>query len=211
MTRPLIAILRGIQPNEASQIAMTLVDAGFDKLEVPLNSPDAYDSIGRIVESVGGSAEVGAGTVLTVEQVDELAEIGCQMVISPNCDPKVIDRTKERRMKSYPGVMTPSECFAAHSAGADGLKFFPASLIGIDGFNAFKAVLPVGLKTYAVGGVGPEKFGEWLSVGITGFGIGSSLYKLGVSTIEVSKRATLMVKAYDNHASNNGSEYVTDA
>lgn len=197
MSREIIAILRGITPDEAVPIAKTLVETGIDRIEVPLNSPEPFDSIGRMLDAVGGQATIGAGTVLEVSAVERLAQMGAHMVVSPDTNASVIVATKQANMLSYPGIMTPTECFAALHAGADGLKLFPASLLGLDGFKAIKAVLPAGTKTYAVGGVGPEDFANWLGAGITGFGIGSALYKPGLSAQDVQARAAAMVAAYD--------------
>ena len=197
MSREIIAILRGIAPAQAVEIAERLVEAGIDQIEVPLNSPNPFDSIAMMLEAVGDRAQIGAGTVLEVAAVEQLAGLGAHMVVSPDTNASVIVATKQAGMKSYPGVMTPSECFAALQAGADGLKLFPASLLGIGGLKAIGAVLPKGTKTYAVGGVGPEDFADWLAADITGFGIGSALYKPGMSADDVAVRAAKMVAAYD--------------
>lgn len=197
MSREIIAILRGITPAEAVEVAATLVKTGINRIEVPLNSPDPFDSIGKMLDAVGDQAQIGAGTVLDVASVERLAEMGAHMVVSPDTNASVIVATKQAGMMSYPGIMTPSECFAALHAGADGLKLFPASLLGIDGLKAIGAVLPKGTKTYAVGGVGPDDFADWLAAGITGFGIGSALYKPGMSAQDVGARAATMVAAYD--------------
>lgn len=197
MSREIIAILRGITPAEAVEVANTLVDAGINRIEVPLNSPEPFDSIGKMLDAVGDRAQIGAGTVLDVQAVERLAEMNAHMVVSPDANASVIVATKQAGMMSYPGIMTPSECFAALHAGADGLKLFPASLLGIDGLKAIGAVLPKGTKTYAVGGVGPEDFADWMAAGVTGFGIGSALYKPGMSAQDVGVRAAKMVAAYD--------------
>lgn len=197
MSREIIAILRGITPAEAVEVANTLVDAGINRIEVPLNSPEPFDSIGKMLDAVGDRAQIGAGTVLDVQAVERLAEMNAHMVVSPDANASVIVATKQAGMMSYPGIMTPSECFAALHAGADGLKLFPASLLGIDGLKAIGAVLPKGTKTYAVGGVGPEDFADWMAAGVTGFGIGSALYKPGMSAQDVGVRAVKMVAAYD--------------
>lgn len=197
MSREIIAILRGITPAEAVEVANTLVDAGINRIEVPLNSPEPFDSIVKMLDAVGDRAQIGAGTVLDVQAVERLAEMKAHMVVSPDTNASVIVATKQAGMMSYPGIMTPSECFAALHAGADGLKLFPASLLGIDGLKAIGAVLPKGTKTYAVGGVGPEDFADWMAAGVTGFGIGSALYKPGMSAQDVGVRAAKMVAAYD--------------
>mgnify|MGYP001802143489 FL=1 len=200
MSREIIAILRGITPQEAGPVADALVAAGITRIEVPLNSPQPFDSISKMLLSHGGDAMIGAGTVLDVRDVEKLHKMGAHMVVSPDANATVIVATKQAGMLSFPGVMTPTECFAALQAGADGLKLFPASLLGIEGLKAIGAVLPKGTKTYAVGGVGPSDFKDWLSAGITGFGIGAALYKPGMSAADVAARAADMVAAYDASA-----------
>ncbi|MCB4379953.1 2-dehydro-3-deoxy-6-phosphogalactonate aldolase [Synechococcus sp. MU1644] len=197
MSREIIAILRGVTPDEALPIADALIAAGITRIEVPLNSPDPFDSIGKMLEAHGDHAMIGAGTVLDVQSVERLHEMGTHMVVSPDANASVIVATKQAGMMSFPGVMTPTECFAALHAGADGLKLFPASLLGLEGLKAIGAVLPKGTKTYAVGGVGPANFAEWFAAGITGFGIGSAVFKPGMSVADVASRAVDMVAAYD--------------
>lgn len=197
MQREIIAILRGITPDQARDVASVLIDAGITRIEVPLNSPKPFDSIERMLSVATEDTLVGAGTVLSVEQVQQLSAIGGQMVVSPDCNPEVIAATKAIGMLSFPGVMTPTECFAALRAGADGLKLFPASLIGPSGLAAIKAVLPEGTRTYAVGGAGPDNFAQWQKVGVSGFGIGTAIFKPGMATDEVAGRAREIVSAYD--------------
>ena len=197
MSREIIAILRGITPDEAVPVADALVDAGITRIEVPLNSPNPFDSIGKMLDAHGDTAMIGAGTVLDVRDVERLHEMGAHMVVSPDANAAVIVATKQAGMLSYPGVLTPTECFAALQAGADGLKLFPASHLGVSGLKAIGAVLPQGTRTYAVGGVGAADFADWLGAGITGFGIGSALYKPGLPVDEVATRAAEMVAAYD--------------
>ena len=200
MSRELIAILRGVTPDEVEDIGAALVEAGIDRIEVPLNSPDPFTSITRLAVSLSGKAVVGAGTVLGPEDVDRVQDAGGTLIVSPDCNPEVIDRTKALGMASFPGVLTPTECFTALRHGADGLKFFPGSLIGPSGLKAVRAVLPVGTKTYAVGGAEPSNFTVWFAAGVTGFGIGSALYKPGATAQVVAQAAADIVAAYDRHA-----------
>jgi 2-dehydro-3-deoxyphosphogalactonate aldolase len=197
MPRDIIAILRGVHPTEVLAIAEALIDEGITTIEVPMNSPEALRSIAGLVREFGQTAEIGAGTVLSVATVNDVASVGGKLIVSPDTMPAVIEATKAAGLASYPGVATPSECFTALRHGADGLKFFPSFLIGVEGLKAISAVLPNGTKTYAVGGVGPANFGVWCAAGITGFGIGSGLYKPGFTAHDVRKRAKAIVAAFD--------------
>lgn len=197
MSRHIIAILRGITPKEVAGVGGALVSAGIDRIEVPLNSPQPFRSIEALAQGFGHHAMVGAGTVLDPQDVDRVRDAGGRLVVSPDCNPAVIERTKTLGLASYPGVASPTECFTALRHGADGLKFFPAFLTGPKGIAAIRAVLPPQTAKYAVGGVGPEDFAEWFAAGITGFGIGTGLYTPGRSAQDVARRAAAIVAAYD--------------
>ncbi|MBS1304301.1 2-dehydro-3-deoxy-6-phosphogalactonate aldolase [Loktanella sp. SALINAS62] len=200
MSRPIIAILRGVTPDEAVAVCAACIDAGIDRIEVPLNSPDPFDSLSRMANAHGDHALIGAGTVLSPEDVNRVADAGGKLVVSPNCDVRVIAATRAAGLQSWPGVMTPTECFAALKAGATGLKVFPASLIGPDGIKAIRAVLPQDCQVFAVGGAGPDNFAQWINAGASGFGIGSALYTPGMTAAEVGTRAETIVTAYDEAA-----------
>ena len=197
MSRPLIAILRGIRPSEAVDVAAALLDAGIDRIEVPTNSPGPFESIGNIVDAFATDALIGAGTILTTEQVDQVDAVGGKLIVSPNCDPKVIAHTKAKDMQSWPGVFTPTEAFAALQAGADGLKLFPGSMAGPSGLKAMRAILPVGTEVFAVGGAGPDNFDKWIAASADGFGLGSAIYKPGMTAKDVGVAAKAIVAAYD--------------
>ncbi len=197
MQREIIAILRGITAKEAPAIAEVIIEAGIDKIEIPLNSPSPFESIESLINTFGDVAVIGAGTVLQVEQVEHLAAINASMVVSPDCNSDVIMATKRAKMLSYPGCFTATECFTALRHGADGLKLFPSFLVGPKGLEALRAVLPKTAPIYAVGGVGPDNFADWVGAGATGFGIGSSLYKPGMSLADMRAMAQNITAAYD--------------
>ncbi|MEP5760669.1 MAG: 2-dehydro-3-deoxy-6-phosphogalactonate aldolase [Litoreibacter sp.] len=197
MSRNLIAILRGITPPEAVPVCEVLIDAGITKIEVPLNSPEPIESIASMVKNFGARATIGAGTVLSRRDVANVARIGGQLIVSPNTDAEVIEATLAAGMESWPGVLTPTECFTALKHGATGLKVFPAFKLGIDGLEAIRAVIPADVPMYMVGGVGPDDFAAWKAGGANGFGIGSALYKPGRQADEIGPMAIDMVAAYD--------------
>ncbi|MCB1503306.1 MAG: 2-dehydro-3-deoxy-6-phosphogalactonate aldolase [Bauldia sp.] len=193
---PLVAILRGIRPDEAGATLEALIGSGIGLVEVPLNSPHPLDSIRVMAECAGGRARIGAGTVLTVEEVAAVADAGGTLIVSPNRNDDVIRATRAAGLASFPGVFTPTEALGAIAAGADALKFFPAEVLGPAGVKAMSAILPRGFPLLAVGGVDAGNIGTWLAAGVVGFGIGSSLYKPGLSPAEVGQRAKAMVAAW---------------
>jgi 2-dehydro-3-deoxyphosphogalactonate aldolase len=197
MTRNIIAILRGISPEEAAPVCEALLEAGLTTIEIPLNSPRPLQSIELLAKTFGSVATIGAGTVLSAQEVRDVANAGGKIVVSPSFDAEVVGATKSLKMASWPGVLTPSECFAALKAGADGLKIFPCSVVGPAGVKAVRAVLPPQTALYAVGGAGPANFAEWFKAGITGFGIGTALYQPGNSLPQLKKAAQEIVRAYD--------------
>ena len=197
MTRKLMAILRGLKPEEAEDIAGVLVEAGITQIEVPMNSPEPLKSIERIARAVGDDVLVGAGTVLSRDQVAAIADAGGRLVVAPNVDPEVIRAARTYHLQCFPGAFTPTECFAALKAKATGIKLFPAMKIGIDGLQAMRQVLPPDTILYMVGGVGAADFGAWLKAGADGFGIGSALYKPGRKPAEIRKTAEELVAVYD--------------
>jgi 2-dehydro-3-deoxyphosphogalactonate aldolase len=195
--RHLIAILRGITPPETLAVCAELIAAGITLIEVPLNSPEALKSIADAAARFPTEAMIGAGTVLTPADVDAVKAAGGQFVVSPDTNPAVIARTRELGMASYPGVFSPTDAFAALRAGATGLKFFPAEVLGPKGIKAMKAVLPPAVPLYAVGGANPDNFGEYFAAGCAGFGLGTYIFKPGMTATDVAARAATAVSAYD--------------
>lgn len=193
---PIIAILRGIRPDEVLDVAATLVDCGIRGIEVPLNSPDPLTSIRRLTATFGKDCLCGAGTVLQAAQVDEVAAAGGAVIISPNCNPDVIRRSTDLGLLSMPGFATATEAFAALDAGADVLKMFPASTYGTKHLRALRAVLP-STPIFAVGGINAETIPEWLAAGIDGVAVGSELYSPGRGIADIRERATAIVAAFE--------------
>lgn len=193
---PLVAILRGLKPDEAVEVGETLVEAGFLCLEVPLNSPQPLDSIRRLRDALGDRAIVGAGTVLSPRAVQDVADAGGQIIISPNSNPAVIAATKAAGLISFPAFFTPTEAFAAIDAGADALKLFPAETAGPATLKAIKAVLPPAMPVFPVGGVDPRNLAAWRAAGANGFGLGSALYKPGHTVAQVGAAAQAFVAAW---------------
>ena len=197
LRRGLVAILRGLTPDQAVAVAGVIYEAGIEAIEVPLNSPEPFASIASIVGSLPASALIGAGTVLEASQVDSLAEVGGRLVVSPNIDIEVMAAAVRHGMVTMPGVMSPTEAFKALQLGASALKFFPASVIGAGGIAAMRAVLPKDTIVGAVGGVSDRDFASYRAAGVTAFGLGTGLYRPGMSVEEVATRARSAVAAWD--------------
>ena len=197
MKRPLIAILRGLKPDEAEGVVSVLIESGFTAIEIPLNSPDPFRSIAIAVKKASSEVLIGAGTVLTPRAVEQLHDVGGRLMVSPNVDPEVIASAGERGMVTMPGVFTATEALLAAKAGASGLKFFPASVLGASGISAIRAVLPADLMIAAVGGISDKNFAEYIKTGVHAFGLGTSLYKPGMTVAEVATRAKASILAYD--------------
>ncbi|CAI1897062.1 2-dehydro-3-deoxy-6-phosphogalactonate aldolase [Serratia quinivorans] len=193
---PLIAILRGITPQEVADHVQTLLEAGFDAIEIPMNSPDWQQSIGDTVKKFGDRALIGAGTVLQPAQVEELAALGGQLVVTPNTQPAVIRRAVALGMTVCAGCATASEAFNALEAGAQSLKIFPSVSFGPDYIKALKAVLPPQIPVFAVGGITPENLHLYLAAGCVGAGLGGDLYRAGQSVERTAQQAAAFVRAY---------------
>jgi len=192
---PLIAILRGLKPDEAVPVGEALIDAGFTLIEVPLNSPDPLESIARLGQAADGRAMIGAGTVLSEADVAAVAEAGGTLIISPNTNAAVIRASAARGLVSLPGIATPSEAFAALDAGATALKLFPAEGSSPVVLKAMRAVLPGSVRILPVGGIAPDNMQPWRDAGAAGFGLGSALYKPGYSAADVHARAQAFIAA----------------
>jgi len=193
---PLVAILRGLDVAQAKDVGLALYEAGFRTLEVPLNRPGALDCIDQLVQALPADALVGGGTMLTVTDVDAVHAAGGRLMVSPNCDARVIRHAAALGMLCAPGIATPTEAFAALEAGAHALKLFPAEMVGHGGLKAMRSVLPEGTDFWPVGGITPDSIGGWAKAGATGFGIGSQLYAPGTSAAEVLVRARTYVAAW---------------
>lgn len=193
---PLVAILRGLTPAEAEPAGRALYDAGFRLIEVPLNSPDPFDSIAAIRNALPQDALVGAGTVLALDQVDQLASIGADLVVMPHADTAIIRAAKSRSMICVPGIATATEAFAALAAGADALKLFPAEQIVPPVVKALRAVVPHSVRLLPVGGITPDNMQPYRAAGAAGFGLGSALYSPGLPVTELAARATRFAQAW---------------
>ena len=197
MQRPLVAILRGVKPEEVDGIVGVLIDSGMTAIEIPLNSPEPFRSIEIAVKRAPPGVLVGAGTVLALDDVARLHDVGGRLTVSPNVDAEIIANARARGMVTMPGVFSPTEALLAVKAGASSLKFFPASVLGAAGITAIRAVLPADTMIAAVGGVSDANFADYIKAGITAFGLGSSLYKPGMTAAQVADRAKATIEAYD--------------
>lgn len=197
LKRGLVAILRGITPDEAEAIADALIGEGFEALEVPLNSPDPLRSIERMARRYGDHALIGGGTMLSTADVEGVAAAGGRLMVSPNMRPAIIAQAAVRGMVTMPGVLSPTEAFDAIDAGASGLKLFPASILGPQGIAALMAVLPKGTVVGAVGGVDTGNMAEYRRAGVSTFGLGTSVFRPGDSADNVRRKARALVAAYD--------------
>lgn len=193
---PIVAILRGVKPDEVVAITRGLIEAGVRMIEVPLNSPEPIDSIARIQAEFGGDAVLGAGTVLSREKVDAVAATGARLIVTPNTDTAVISHAASLGLDVMPGFVTPSEAFQAIGAGAKRLKLFPGAQFGPGYVKAVKDVLPREVGVWAVGGAGASNFAEWLAAGCAGIGVGGSLYKPGDGAETVAGRGRALVAAW---------------
>ncbi len=196
----LIAIMRGIKPEETSDCVKALLESGLRAIEIPLNSPDAFASIKIAVATANEHSLkpclIGAGTVLTKQDVMNVHKAGGNLIVSPNVNLEVIKLTKSLDMFSAPGVYTPSECLVAHQNGADILKVFPASNLGISGIKALSAILPKSVQLCAVGGVGNDDFKDYMQAGVIGFGLGSSLYQPRMSATEIHDKSSISASSF---------------
>jgi len=195
--RPLVAILRGVKPDEVEGIVEVLIDTGFEMMEVPLNSPEPFVSIERACKRFGKDALIGAGTVLTAEDCAHVADVGGRLMVSPNVDTDVLAMAASRGMVTMPGVFSPTEAFLALRSGASALKFFPASILGPAGIAAIRAVLPKDAVIGAVGGVADKNFADYIAAGVQAFGLGSNLYRPGMTVADVRVTAESSIAAYD--------------
>lgn len=194
---PLIAILRGIEPEQVLDVAEALVDAGFRIIEVPLNSPKPFSSIEKLSKRFGNDVLIGAGTVLKPESVDEMVTAGGRLVVMPHADARVVQAARAKRLYTVPGFATPTEAFSMLDAGADALKLFPAEAASPQVLKAMRAILPAATAIIPVGGITPDSIDGYWKAGANGFGLGSALYKAGMSAAQVSENAVRFRKSVD--------------
>jgi 2-dehydro-3-deoxyphosphogalactonate aldolase len=195
---PLVAILRGLTPDKASETGAVLIDAGFRVMEVPLNSPNSIETISILAAEFGQRALIGAGTVMTSDQIIQIADAGGKLIVSPHCDPNLITAAKARGLFSLPGVATPSEGFAALNTGADGLKLFPAEVLSPPVLKAWRAVMDRRVGLFPVGGITPDKIEDYWDAGATGFGLGSALFKANYTLSEIGANADRFIAKMRN-------------
>jgi len=195
---PLVAILRGIEPDECMEITAELIESGFKLIEVPLNSPDALASIERMVNAFGSQAMIGAGTILSAEQMQAVIDIGVSLAVMPHCNPRLISMAKSEELICMPGVASITEAVDALDAGADGLKLFPANVLGPDTVSAWRSVLPDETILMPVGGIDSDNMDIFLDAGADGFGLGSSLYRPGMTATEIGERARNIIETWDD-------------
>jgi 2-dehydro-3-deoxyphosphogalactonate aldolase len=195
---PLVAILRGIRPDEVLPVGRALVEAGFAILEVPLNSPAPFESIAKLAGAFGTGTLVGAGTMRTTADLDQLVRAGGRLMVTPHGDPALIRAAKALGLLTLPGIATPTEAFAAIDAGTDGLKLFPAEMIPPKVVKAMRAVMPRSMPLFPVGGIEPDSMAAYRAAGADGFGLGSALYKPGMDAAAVAERARAFVAAWRN-------------
>jgi 2-dehydro-3-deoxyphosphogalactonate aldolase len=195
--RNLMAILRGVKPDEAVTTGEALVAGGISLIAVALNSGDAFESIARLSKALAGRAEIGGGTVTGIDQIADLIDAGGRFAVAPNADTYVIEVARSRSLKTFPGVFTATEAFAAIETGADVLTAYPAFLLGAEGIKALKAVLPAQVPLWAIGGLTAADLAAYAAAGCDGFGLGSGLYDPGMAMAEVQTNAEAYSKAYD--------------
>jgi 2-dehydro-3-deoxyphosphogalactonate aldolase len=193
---PLVAILRGLRPSEALDVGRALADATFRVIEVPMNSPEPLESIRLLSSTLGDNYLIGAGTVMSTEQVTQIAAAGGRLIVMPHADTTVITAAKRAGMYCVPGVATPTEAFAAIQAGADAIKLFPAEQLGPAVLKAWRAVIPRDLAMLPVGGITPESMAPYIAAGANGFGLGSALYAPGRSADDIGQRARAFAQAW---------------
>lgn len=194
---PLVAILRGLTADQAPEVGGALIDAGFSVIEVPLNSPDPLRSIANLAEKYGDQALIGAGTVLSADDIRGVVDAGGRLIVSPNFDATVIGASRAHGAACIPGVATPTEAFAALAAGADALKLFPGELLPPKAVKAWRAVLPAETRLLPVGGIVPESMASYVAAGADGFGLGSALFKPGMTVADVAANARAFVAAWN--------------
>ncbi len=199
----LVAILRGLTPARAAEVGAAVVASGFRTIEVPLNSPDPFDTIKQLAQAHGATCLIGAGTVLTPAEVDRVHGAGGRLVVAPNCNGAVIRRALDLGMRVLPGIATATEALSALNEGATELKLFPASTYGPGHLRALKSVLPKHVKIFPVGGIGSQDIAAWLASGADGFGFGGELFKPAYTLAELTKRAQDLVQALRKSAEKN--------